>query len=431
MYAAFKRMIMQHDEQWLKQIYDGICEKQMDGYAFLTLKIKRFRTVNRVYGRGRGDELLTIVYNAIASVLQPDEYLAMTSVNYYNILIKYTDDDSLIQRIFGIFIAIRDMPDKRFQSKVFSGLGAYKLTAPFVDYYTAQYNADLCRTESQHVKYRNSHLEVYGVTYQDPNEHFLDPEDKIHEALEKGHIKLYLQPKVDLKTGKVASAEALVRWIDPEKGMIPVKDFLPSLDATGLIRFVDLYLFEEVCKCVDRWYHQFGKEIQISVNLAECSFNYNKFFNDYRAIFERYHAPLTCIEIELLESIILNQVDQVNRVVTQVRDYGFSCALDDFGSGFSSYNVLTNAGINTVKIDRSLFLDESNEREKIVIKHIIASAHELDMLTVAEGVESPSYAAYLRDLGCDFIQGYVYYKPMPAHEFEERFVQGNESISMP
>ena len=121
-------------------------------------------------------------------------------------------------------------------------------------------------------------------------------------------------------------------------------------------------------------------------------------------------------------------MERVRHVVNQLKDYGFTSALDDFGSGYSSYSVLTSAEIHTLKIDRSLFRHEEDERERIIIRHIIQTARELGMRTVAEGVETHGYVDYLRSLGCDYIQGYVFYKPMPVDEFEERFVRGDEKI---
>lgn len=144
---------------------------------------------------------------------------------------------------------------------------------------------------------------------------------------------------------------------------------------------------------------------------------------------ERYDkspCPKDCIEFELLESIVLNQVDRVKEVVSEIKDFGFSCSLDDFGSGYSSFSVLTNSDISTLKIDRSLFRNVTDSREKILLRHVLQTAQELHMKTVAEGVETQEYVEFLKELDCDYVQGYVYYRPMPPEEFEERFLIRNE-----
>ena len=413
-----------HDEQWIKEKYEETCRQNPADYVLISLKIKRFRFFNRLFGREAGDRLLERVYEAIQDWIGEEEYAAHLYLDYYNMLVKVPHDYStIVQYVTDFSHMIRDMKDDEGFGQVFIGLGIYPLEDDSTDFYTAQYNADVCRAECPERTYRNSHFEIYSMTYHDLNLHYFDLEQEIKPALEHGDFKLYLQPKVDLKTGKVTKAEALVRWIDPVKGMIPVSEFLPALVENGLIENVDLHLFGIVCSTVERWRQQYGKEISISVNLNECAFNYEFFFNDYKEVYERNPCRKDCIEFELLESIILNQVDQVNRVVNDITQFGFTCSVDDFGSGYSSYSVLTNPRITTLKIDRSLFRNDNDPREKTLIRSIIQTAKELNMTTVAEGVETKEYVDFLKELGCDYVQGFYYYKPMSVEDFEELFVK--------
>ena len=413
-----------HDEQWIKEKYEEICRQNPADYVLISLKIKRFRIFNRLFGREAGDRLLERVYEAIQDWIGEEEYAAHLYLDYYNMLVKVPHDYStIVQYVTDFSHMIRDMKDDEGFGQVFIGLGIYPLEDDSTDFYTAQYNADVSRAECPERTYRNSHFEIYSMTYHDLNLHYFDLEQEIKPALEHGDFKLYLQPKVDLKTGKVTKAEALVRWIDPVKGMIPVSEFLPALVENGLIENVDLHLFGIVCSTVERWRQQYGKENSISVNLNECAFNYEFFFNDYKEVYERNPCRKDCIEFELLESIILNQVDQVNRVVNDITQFGFTCSVDDFGSGYSSYSVLTNPRITTLKIDRSLFRNDNDPREKTLIRSIIQTAKELNMTTVAEGVETKEYVDFLKELGCDYVQGFYYYKPMSVEDFEELFVK--------
>lgn len=418
------------NELWLKEKYDQICRSHTPGYALVSLKLKRFRVFNRLYDRTTGDFLIEKVYEAVEDWLDEDEYAAHIYLNYYNLLLRLPEDYvPLFDRIVELNRVIRDMPYEPFHGKIYSGMGVFLLPEEPVDFYTAQYNADICRSECPQSPYRNSHFEVYGMTYQDNNLFSFDLGQNILHAIEAGHIQLYLQPKVDLITGEITRAEALVRWIDPERGMIPVGDFLPTLEENGLIEEVDLYLFGQVCRLVNRWIETYGRKICISVNLSRCAFEYIYFLKDYQKVYDTNPCPKDCIEFELLESIVLNQVERVKRVVSEIKDFGFSCSLDDFGSGYSSFSVLTNADLSTLKIDRSLFMNENDPREKIILRHILETAQALNMKSVAEGVETKGYADFLRQLGCDYIQGYVYYKPMPAEEFEERFLVNAEKVS--
>lgn len=126
----------------------------------------------------------------------------------------------------------------------------------------------------------------------------------------------------------------------------------------------------------------------------------------------------------------MNQVERVNTVVNQLKEFGFGCSLDDFGSGYSSYSVLTNTKLGALKIDRSLFQNESDPRERVLVRHIVEMAKELDMKVIAEGVETEGYVEYLKKLHCDYIQGFIFYKPMPVEEFEERFLINNERAKL-
>lgn len=422
-------MLDMKNERWLMEKYNALSDAERGEYALISLKIKRFRVFNRLYNRELGDILIEKVYEALQEWLQPGEYAAQIHLNYFNLLVRLSKNyEEIFQYVMRLNQQIRDMPDERFHGKVFCGFGIYHLTREPVNFYIAQYNADICRSECAERDFKNSHFDVYGQSYHDPVLRDYDLEQIIQPALQRGDLQLYLQPKVDLRTGEVTRAEALIRWIDPERGMIPVPDFLPMLESTGLIDSVDLHTFEVVCRTINRWLRMYNKKIQISVNLSHCMFNYRYYFDDYRKIHEKYRTPKECIEFELLESIVLNQVERLRQVVDELHNYGFTCSLDDFGSGFSSYSVLSHADLSMLKIDSSLFQNESNPREKVLIRHIVQSAHELGIMVVAEGVETPRYVDYLRQLGCDFLQGFVFYRPMPVEEFEERFVRGNEKV---
>lgn len=420
-------MIDPKAELWMKERYDEVCRNNPKEYALISLKIKRFRIFNRLFGREAGDWLSDQVYDSIRAWLKDGEYAAHIRLGYFNLLVRMPEDyDEIFHYVIKLNAQIRDWPYGEEYGKVYSGMGVYRLTDQPEDYFTAQYNADICRVESLESCLRNSHFEIYGKTHQDTNLGSYNMEQNIRPAMDHEDFKLYLQPKVNLRTGEVTEAEALVRWIDPKKGMIPVAEFLPELEKNGLIGDLDLYMFERVCRCVKRWMDVYGKKIRISVNLSSDMFNYRYFFQQYEEVYEKCPCAKDCIEFELLESIVLNQVDQVRSVVGQLRDFGFSCSLDDFGSGYSSFSVLTNTQLETLKIDRSLFRNENDPRERVLVRHILETARELNLKTVAEGVETRGYVDFLKELGCDYIQGFVFYRPMPADEFEERFVKNSE-----
>ena len=405
------------NEQWIRARYEEVCRNNPEEYALISMKIKRFRIFNRMFGWEAGDELITMIYDCVESWLKPEEYIAHIRSGYYLLLVHMPEDyDDIFHYIIEINSRIRDWPYDEKYGKIYMGFGIFRLEHNPPDFLTAQYNADICRTESAESGLRNSHFEVYGLTYRDANLRNYNMEQDFRPAIEREDFKLYLQPKVDLRTGEITEAEALVRWIDPEKGMIPVSEFLPELEKNGLIGDLDLYMFQHVCSTINRWLLIYGRKIRISVNLSSNMFNYRYFLDEYKRVYEKVPCPKDCIEFELLESIVLNQLDLVQDVVEQLRDYGFSCSLDDFGSGYSSFSVLTSTELKTLKIDRSLFRNYSDPRERVLVRHIVETAKELDLKIVAEGIETREYVDFLKGLGCDYIQGFIFYKPMPVGE---------------
>lgn len=413
-------------EQWIKEKYDELLLEQRQDYALVSLKIKQLRRLNILYGRGFVDELILEFHNALLEAVENKGYAAYLQHGYYNLLLQLPekrDDYSLVMWFSEILHKTYYLTDKRFEKIVYCGLGVYRLEDNVIDFYTAQYYADICRTESKERDFLISHVEFYGSSYQDIKLNAQEYRRRFDDALHNKHIHLYLQPKVNLKTKEVESAEALMRWIDPELGLLPINEYLPVLEESGQMNLVDCYIFEETCKVIEHWSKVYKKEISISVNVSKSTFVYPFFLNEFEDIHKKYDCKKECIELELIENIILNQSERVKEVVDEIKKYGYRVSLDDFGSGYSSYSVLCNTPFDAVKIDRSLFLDHTNPKEKILAKHIIEIAHELGMEVVAEGIETKEYVDELTQIGCDYIQGFYFYKSMPVEEFEEIFIK--------
>lgn len=412
-------------ENQLKSKYEEIVSKKHDGFCLVTISLKRFSKYLHIIGQDKHNEVLDELKNIFCSLLEKDEFVSHIHYNYFTAILKcnYTLD-SLHDKVAKYHYAIRDKMDLAFGRKMFTALGFYPIQAPYTNYLDAVYFAHLSR-KGQEYYYKETNYDMYGLSYIDSHEEFRQLETYVQSAMENGHFKLYLQPKVNLKTGKVTSAEALVRWHDPQRGFIPLNDFLPHMEENGYIRDLDCYLFNIACKYMDKWFNKFNKKINISFNLNKAYFSGSFFMPEYTEVFNKYSFPPECVCIELLESIVLDDVEHLQPLVKEIYDFGFSCALDDFGSGFSAFSVLTSVPLSELKIDRSLFRNIDNPKEQLLIKHIVEIGHDMGMKCVAEGVETKEYADYLKNIGCDYIQGYYYYKPMPIEEFEAQFVTNN------
>lgn len=203
------------------------------------------------------------------------------------------------------------------------------------------------------------------------------------------------------------------------EGMIFPNEFIPLFEKNGFIVELDLYMFEQVCKLVEKWNKKGYRKIPVSVNMSRGHFSVPGFFDQYKEILKRYDVPEESIEIELTESLFYNEMSMLKDLIDQIHEVGMLCSIDDFGSGYSSLNMLKDVEVDALKLDRVFFTDvEDNKRSKSVINSVLNLAQDLDLRTISEGVEVRSQVDYLKQVSCDYIQGYVFAKPMPVAEFE-------------
>lgn len=246
-------------------------------------------------------------------------------------------------------------------------------------------------------------------------------ENKMQDALKNHEFEVYLQPKVELKGETIAGAEALVRWNDPEYGLISPAEFIPIFEKNGFIVNLDLYMFEQVCGLLQSWIEKGYEPVPVSVNLSHVHLKNPDFLKEFRAIFQKYKLPPKLLEIELTETLVFENLDLLVKVIDQFHEIGFDCSLDDFGSGYSSLNILKDVPVDTLKLDRGFFgsNQQKNDRGGYIVESIIELAKKLKMQTVSEGVETKEQVAFLKKANCDMVQGYVFAKPVPIVDFEK------------
>lgn len=254
---------------------------------------------------------------------------------------------------------------------------------------------------------------------------------RMHTALQNGEFLVFLQPKFDITLGKIAAAEALVRWKDPKVGLISPAQFIPLFERNGFIQQLDTFMFEQVCKLIRKWLDMGIQVFPLSVNVSKSQLSNPTFMEDYIHIKEKYNIPDGNIEIEFTESMLLDNNDKMIEVLRFFRSHGFLSSIDDFGSGYSSLNVLKNLPVDILKLDKVFFdKNEYQDREKVIIKSVISMAKELSMQTVAEGVEEWEQVEFLQSVKCELVQGYVFDRPMPVDEFEQKYIYNSFQSEM-
>jgi EAL domain-containing protein (putative c-di-GMP-specific phosphodiesterase class I) len=243
-------------------------------------------------------------------------------------------------------------------------------------------------------------------------------ETKLRHALEREELVLYYQPQLHLASGQIVGAEVLLRWQHPEMGLVLPYRFIPLAEETGLIVPIGEWVLQRTCLQYQRWRDQGQALLRMSVNLSSRQFKQDNFIKRIRTIIDETCIDPTLLELELTESLLITDFDEVNHILHQLKEMGMLLAIDDFGTGYSSLSYLKRFPIDKLKIDQSFVRDVPNNKEDMsIIKAIIALARSLRLSVIAEGVETKSQQIFLKSLKCDEIQGYLIGRPMPEQEF--------------
>lgn len=398
-----------------------------DTYAMAAINMKKFKLINNSFGSDRGNDTLHYVYRILnQSCRYGDELVYRHNADYFYYLMRNAPEEELLSRLQKIDEVINAF-NEGMESPYYlrASVGIYVIHDPKEDLISIQDYANVARKsagESYHTSYR---------FYREQTRQRLLKEKKITNLMEKAldnhEFLVYLQPKVDVYSYKITGAEALIRWNNPEKGMIYPNEFIPIFERNGFICRTDLYVFEETCRLLERWYKEDRELFPLSVNVSRQHLKKTDFLDDFRRIFAKYDFPPELLELELTESTILGNPAQFTDIINQIHQCGFRCSIDDFGFGYSSLSILKNFKVDALKLDRSFFTDQKHQsRGKAVITSIVELSHKLGMETVAEGIEEPKQLEFLKEINCTKVQGYVFSKPLPIPEFESFTFDGKQ-----
>ncbi len=415
------------NEYAFREEYTKRMKEEGSSWSFLLINIKRFSQVDFGYGREVGNHVLKRVYQALEGEIREGEMICRANADNFYLLLKESDIEKLKERVFKLDDAVYFLEDLGIYEKLFLSIGGYVIK----DEKDRQEPIDIilercnyCREASPDADDRNTHFEVYDFSFSDKRKRDEELAKMAEPALEKGHFRMFLQPKYDVKTETLAGAEALIRWFDPEQGMVPLYEFMPVFEKNGFIRRLDYFIFESTLQLISKWMNEGKQPIKISVNLSKSQFTDEEFFQKrYIPIYEKYQVPKEYLEFEISENTLMDAQGKLIRFVNDLKEQGFDCSMDDFGSGFSSLNTLKSLRVSTVKLDRMMFSEDEKERGRVVTSGIIDIAKSLGIEVVAEGIEKREDVDFLKEKDCDQIQGFYFGKPMPVEELEERLEQ--------
>ena len=377
----------------------------------LSIDIVGFHLINELYGKKYGDEVLLEMTSIINAYISKVKGLAgrINSDIFLIYCLHQEDHRELVNNLNN------NLKKKNARVRI----GLYPNVDSDIEIDIAIGRADTARKS---IKDLNSCLAIFDKEAQDKasfNEKLVASFEK---SLKSKEFKVYYQPKYNIqgKTNVISSAEALVRWIHPDYGMISPGIFIPLFETNGLIQQLDNYIFNEVARQMNEWYEKYHKYVPISVNISRVDVFNPRLKEEIIEAVDKYHIPHDVYYLEITESAFgTNDIDVI-ALAKDLREEGFKVEIDDFGSAYSSLNTLATLPFDVLKIDMC-FIKKMNDnpRNKDVIKLIINIAQMFNATSVAEGVENEEQYLFLKENGCDVVQGYYFSKPLPQTDFEE------------
>lgn len=394
-----------------------------DEYALVSLDVEKFKLLNDLFGIENGNKMLKFIHETIADALDEGELAGHLAADEFNVLMKYRSRDNMLERLDAMVEEINGFASPLDRSYYMSLVaGVYVIDSPDLAFTSIRDRANVARKNAK-ASLRDRWFRVQFYSEQDRLSLVREKtmENRMRSALNNGEFTVYLQPKVRLSDNAIMGAEALVRWIDPEEGLIPPNEFIPLFERNGFIVELDLSVFEQVCVYLRGWIDEGNAPVPISVNVSRVHLRDLNFLDRYEDIRKKYDVPSELLELELTETMAFDDVDALIKMVDRIHELGYRCSMDDFGSGYSSLNILKELDVDTLKIDGVFFSDRGEEQERgwAVVSSVVDLAQRLEMGTVAEGVEQCDQVARLKEASCDAVQGYVFSRPVPVIEFEK------------
>ena len=383
-------------------------------FDLLRINIERFKVLNDLFGESTGDKLLRYIGKFLKEINLPLCVSGRLYADNFVVCYEAGKGDSL--RMINTLQMVAD--SFAINNRTILSFGLYRIddkTLP-VSVMCDRANMALWKAKGN---FKNPYCE-----YDEKMRQQVLKEQKIINAMEMAiqnkEFTLYLQPKYDIEKGTIIGAEALVRWISLENGFISPGDFIPVFENNGFVYEVDKFIWEESCRYLRKWLDE-GREVHpISVNLSRIDLYVPKLVQHLVDLREKYQLPSQYLELEITESAYTEDPEQIITITRQLREAGFVILMDDFGTGYSSLNMLKDIQIDVLKLDMG-FLKSSDYSAKggNILTAILKMAESLKMQTIAEGVETKEQVEFLKSIGCRYVQGFYYSKPLPVGEFEK------------
>ncbi len=412
---------LEHDEltgvlsekAFISRVEERIKDAEPEKYCLVYMDVYKFKLINEMFGYDKGDELLCAIAQEIQKMAQ--------------------NNDGLCGRISGdkfiLFLPNREKLLNEFRTRklrkerivpleLYLHYGIYIIRQTEIP---IDQMIDRAQLAQKSVK---GNYDNYIAFYDEKIGQQIMKEQEIlnsmSKALENGEFVIYLQPQYNYKEGVISGAEALVRWIHPEKGLVPPGDFIPIFETNGFIIKLDENVWEQVCMLLRKWIDEGKEPLPISVNVSRADLLKGDVAEKLMGLLKKYDLKSELLRVEITETAYMDNPQQLIMEIDRLRDNGLLVEMDDFGSGYSSLNMLKDVPIQVLKTDLKFLAGTGIEKRKeSILDSIISMAHRMGMRVIAEGVETKEQADYLLKLNCEHMQGYYFSRPVPVEEFEK------------
>lgn len=396
-------------------------------FAVLYCGIDRFKVVNHSLGHRLGDLLLVSVGNLIRNVIRPTDMVARLAGDEFGLLLEDIRDVAstlhVVHRIQKKLVVPFTLQDHEVFTTVSFGIvvNGEEYGAP--DAMIRDANMAMAQAKAQ----GGGGYVLFDREMHDRAVRRLELEMDLRHAVERQEFQAYYQPIVGLADGRLAGFEALARWNHPVRGLVSPAEFIPVAEETGLIVPIGRWMLQEACRQAKAWQERFPKQgpLAVSVNLSAKQLQHSKLLADVAAALSDSGLPAELLKLEITESVVMENAEQAITLLHGLRELGVRLMLDDFGTGYSSLATLHRLPINTLKVDRSFVSHlHDNETDRHFVETIVLLANKLEQEVVCEGVELPEQAAILAAMGVQYSQGFLYSRPVAAHEAEMLIIAG-------
>ncbi len=409
------------------QLHIALARAQRSGNpaGVLFLDLDRFKIINDTLGHDAGDAVLRQIANHLRACVRGTDTLARVGGDEFTLLVEQSADthdlSAIAQKLLTAMSSPLTVNGNVYQLSGSIGIAMYPKDG--ADGASLLKNADIAMYRAKSSGRNN--FQFYSSEINEHSVERLALENELRQAVARREFEVHYQPKIDIATGRIAGAEALVRWRHPQRGLLPPGAFIGVAEEVGLIGAIGSFVLETACLDIIRWRNEGLPPTRVAMNLSAQQFADSRLLDNLHQVLHRTGCDPRLLEFEITESVVMTNPGRALQLLEQIKNHGITLAIDDFGTGHSSLAYLKRFPVDSVKIDYTFVRDMAVDPDDVaIVKAIIALGHSLDLKVVAEGVESATQLEILRRFHCDEYQGFLFSEAVPAVQFESLLRSG-------